>query len=159
YLSMAGVQVEISRSADAALALLRRYAAASIVVDAVIFALQGPAADAIAFRRAIAAEQGPGATPCLLLTAVDEGAQRGNALDAGFVAYLLMPIRRATLLRAVAEACGRSSGLADVSRLDAAPTTAAPADRDAALAAGQLILVAEDNATNQLVIARQFAQL
>jgi signal transduction histidine kinase/CheY-like chemotaxis protein len=159
YLSMAGARVEISWSADAALALLRRYAAASTVVDAVIFALQGPVTDAIAFRRAVAAEQGPGATPCLLLSAYDEPAQRGQALDAGFAAYLLMPIRRATLLRALAEARGRSPGLAEVSGSDAATTTAAPPDRDAALAAGQLILVAEDNATNQLVIARQLAQL
>jgi CheY-like chemotaxis protein/HPt (histidine-containing phosphotransfer) domain-containing protein len=49
--------------------------------------------------------------------------------------------------------------LADVSRSDAATTTAPAPDRDAALAAGQLILVAEDNPTNQLVIARQLAQL
>jgi CheY-like chemotaxis protein len=85
--------------------------------------------------------------------------QRGHALDAGFAAYFLMPIRRATLLRGLAEACGRSPGFADVSRFDAATTTAPPPDRDAALAAGQLILVAEDNSTNQLVIARQLAQL
>jgi signal transduction histidine kinase/CheY-like chemotaxis protein len=159
YLAMAGAQVEIGRSADAALALLRRYAAAGIVVDAVIFALRGPAADAIAFRRAAAPEQGVGSKPWLLLSAYDEATQRGHALDAGFTAYFPMPIRRATLLRGLAEACGRGPGFADVSRSDAAMTTAPPPDRDAALAAGQLILVAEDNPTNQLVIARQLAQL
>jgi CheY-like chemotaxis protein len=148
-----------SSGPHAALALLRRYAAAGIVVDAVIFALQRPATDAIAFCCAVAPEQGVGAKPCLLLTAYDEPMQRGHALDAGFAAYFLMPIRRATLLRGLAEACGRSPGFADVSRFDAATTTAPPPDRDAALAAGQLILVAEDNSTNQLVIARQLAQL
>jgi CheY-like chemotaxis protein/HPt (histidine-containing phosphotransfer) domain-containing protein len=115
--------------------------------------------DAFAFRRAVAAEQGLGAKPCLLLTAYDEPGQRGRALDAGFAGYFPMPARQAALLRGVAEVCGRSLGFSEVSRLDAATTSGEPPDRNAALAAGQLILVAEDNPTNQLVVARQLAQL
>jgi signal transduction histidine kinase/CheY-like chemotaxis protein len=47
---------------------------------------------------------------------------------------------------------------ANVSEAPSAIAVAAP-DRDAALAAGELILVAEDNSTNRMVLARQLAQL
>ncbi|MBI1779619.1 MAG: response regulator [Proteobacteria bacterium] len=159
YLSMAGAQVEIAHSAEAALDLLRRYAAADIVIDALIADLRLPGMDAFAFRRALDAEPGLGLRPCLMLTAFDEPGQRGRALDSGFAAYMTKPVRRATLLRAIAAACGRGQGLADHGRLGLDPIKIEPPSRDEALASGELILVAEDNPTNQLVITRQLAQL
>src|SRR5262249_35227774 len=61
-------------------------------------------------------------------------------------------------LRSVAISCGRAEALAeeDTPKVEG---VANPPDRDAALAAGELILVAEDNPTNQFVITRQLAQL
>jgi PAS domain S-box-containing protein len=159
YLSASGAQVEISHTTEAALSLMRRYAAASIVIDAVIVGTGIDGADADAFRGAGEKEYGPGKRPCLRLAAYDQPTQRGQARDAGFAAYLSMPVRQATLLRAIAEACGRGPGLADVSAPASAGTAEAPPDRDTAIAAGTLVLVAEDNPTNQLVIVRQLATL
>ncbi|HEX9461937.1 MAG TPA: response regulator [Alphaproteobacteria bacterium] len=154
-LSMAGAQVEISHTADAAVTLLRRFAAASIVVDALVVGL---GIDGFAVRRAVDAA-GIAPPPSLLLAAYDEPGQRARARAAGFAGYFAMPVRRATLLRAIAAACGRSGALDEVGSGAAATARAAAPDRAAALAAGELILVAEDNPTNQLVIMRQLTQL
>jgi len=56
-------------------------------------------------------------------------------------------------------AVGPSSMSASAASQSAAATAAVPPDRDKALAAGELILVAEDNSTNRMVLARQLAQL
>ena len=69
------------------------------------------------------------------------------------------PIRSAGLLRAVAVAAGRASPEIDYdAEIDALPKRAAPTP-DEALARGELILLAEDNVTNQDVIRRQLAVL
>jgi PAS domain S-box-containing protein len=159
YLSMAGAQVEVSHASDAGLALLRRYAAASIMVDVVIVGSAAPGMDAFAFLDAVDRSFGKRKRPCLLLDPFDEPARRGQALAAGFAAYLATPLHRLLLLRSIAESSGRSSALADAGGADADAATAAAPDRDTALAAGELVLVAEDNPTNQQVIGRQLAQL
>ena len=157
YLSLAGARVELAESAEAAIALARRFADSPVAIDAAIVDLRLPGMDGFELRRVLAAEPQP--IPCIMLTAYDEPGQRGRALAAGFAAYLTKPVRRATLLRSVAVSCGRAEAPVDddaVSRDYPAPE---PLDRAAALAAGQLILVAEDNPTNQFVITRQLAQL
>jgi PAS domain S-box-containing protein len=159
YLAMKGVQVEAVETAEAGLVLLRRYAAASLPVDAVLVDLKLPGMDGFAFRAALDAEAGLRARPCLLLTAHDDAGQRGRALEAGFVAYLTKPIRRSMLLPAVARACGRTLDSDAPTASHAGPLAAASIDRAAALAEGRLILVAEDNPTNQMVVARQLARL
>ncbi|MBV8538431.1 MAG: response regulator, partial [Alphaproteobacteria bacterium] len=159
YLAMKGVQVETVETAEAGLILLRRYAAASLPVDAILIDLKLPGMDGFAFRAALEAEAGLGARPCLLLTAHDDAGQRGRALDAGFVAYLTKPVRRSMLLPAVARACGRTVEDDVRPAAHAGPVAAAAVDRAKALAEGRLILVAEDNPTNQMVVARQLARL
>ena len=159
YLAIKGAQVEFADNAEAALALLRRYAAASIPVDAIIADLRLPGMDGFAFQRAVEYEFGAAARPCLLLTAYDDPGQRARALGAGFKAYMTKPVRRATLYGALAEACGRAPA-ADLADMSVEETVSiAPPDRTAALENGQLILVVEDNATNQMVVMRQLARL
>jgi PAS domain S-box-containing protein len=69
------------------------------------------------------------------------------------------PIRGAGLLRAVAVAAGRASPEIDyAAEIEALPKRAAPTPEEA-LARGELILLAEDNVTNQDVIRRQLAVL
>jgi PAS domain S-box-containing protein len=69
------------------------------------------------------------------------------------------PLRRAALLKAVAVAAGRASPETDiVPQPDLAPVVAAPSVEEA-LAAGRLILVAEDHRSNQEVIRRQLNRL
>jgi PAS domain S-box-containing protein len=159
YLTMKGAHVEIAGTAEAALALLRRHAAESIVVDAIVADMKLPAMDAFSFHRALEAEPDLRAGPCVLLTAYDEPDRRRRALDAGFAAYLTKPVRRATLVRTLAGACGRSHGFVAASVADARPVETAPPDRDSALASGRLILVVEDDPTSQDVVMRQLGRL
>jgi CheY-like chemotaxis protein/HPt (histidine-containing phosphotransfer) domain-containing protein len=156
---MKGVQVEVTESAESALVLLRRFAAASIVIDAVVVDLKLPGMDGFEFRQALYWEPALGVKPCILLTAYDDAGQRSKALGAGFAAYLTKPVRRLTLLRALAEACGRSHSLGEEVTTLAPETPEAAPDRETALAEGRLILVAEDNPTNQMVVTRQLARL
>jgi signal transduction histidine kinase/DNA-binding response OmpR family regulator len=158
YLTMAGAQAEIAESAEDSITLLRRFSKASIVVDVLIVDFKLPGMDGFKLREVLSAEPGLAARPCILLTAYDDPGMRGEALAAGFSAYLTKPVRRTSLLRAVAAACGRyrdETGLED----NAAVAVIEPPARDVALAAGHLILVAEDNPTNQMVIQRQLARL
>ncbi len=159
YLSLAGAQVEIAHNAERALALLRRYAEAGIAVDAAVVDLKLPGMDGFAFRQAVATDADLRDKPCLLLTAYDEPDLRGRALAAGFAVYLTKPVRRATLLRGILAAVGRGEAEPEADLAEAAATTSAPPDRAAALAAGELILVVEDNPTSQLLVVRQLAQL
>jgi CheY-like chemotaxis protein len=76
----------------------------------------------------------------------------------GFLAPLIKPIRGAVLARTVAAALGRTTSEA----AETPEAGAAPARRmspEEAQACGRLILVAEDNAVNRLVIAKQLTEL
>ncbi|MCP5367137.1 MAG: response regulator [Hyphomicrobiales bacterium] len=85
------------------------------------------------------------------------GATHANLLSAGFADALTRPVRRDAFLAALAVAAGRRQRsalrLAEAGR-PLAQMLAAPSEAQA-LAAGQLILVAEDHPTNQEVILRQ----
>jgi two-component system, sensor histidine kinase and response regulator len=158
YLAAKGAYIEIADTAEAGLDLLGRLAALSMAVDAIVIDLKLPGMDAFEFRWRLGAQPDLKAIPALLLTAYDEAGQRGRALAAGFAAYLTKPVRQATLLRVLAGACGRG---------DAAPEAAGPEpdtaeiapSREAALANGSLVLVAEDNPTGQMVIQRQLTRI
>ena len=150
YLSAARVQVETARTTDDGLARLR--AATHASVDAVFVGAGAPGMTPFAFRDAI------GETPCILVAPFEEPGQRGRALQAGFAAYFGLPTRRGSLLRGLASVCGRPDGGPAGGLYADAPTAPVP-DRQAALAAGTLILVADDNPTNRLVVARQLAEL
>ena len=159
YLSLAGAQVDLARNGEAALALLRRYADAEIAVDALLVDFRLPGMNGLELRRRLDAEPAFAGKPCIMLTAYDEAEQRREALAVGFAAYLTKPVRRGTLLRAIASACGRGAAPVDkVSPQGARPAVQAP-DRASAIADGVLVLVAEDNPTNQMVITLQLSQL
>ncbi len=76
---------------------------------------------------------------------------------AGFFATLTVPVRRHRFWRILAAALGRADLDARAGSQDV-DIGWAPPPLDEALAAGTAILVAEDNATNQLVVARLLNQ-
>ena len=86
----------------------------------------------------------------------------GNAVPATLVqdefTVLTKPVRSRTLARAVAAAVDQEIALS-VRRPEAPEQQSAPLERPEALTQGRLILVAEDNPTNRLVIAKQLQRL
>jgi PAS domain S-box-containing protein len=97
--------------------------------------------------------------PVVLLTTA--GGERNTAGDTGHV-VVNRPPRREALTRAVAVIAGRASPdiahAVETGDLAGMLDTSLP-DVDAARASGTLVLVAEDNPTNRLVVERQLALL
>ena len=155
YLGAEGAHVEWVDSAEAALSRLRGRGAK---VDVLVVDYKLPGIDGFALRQQVAESRTLATIGMVLVTAYDDRGQRRRALEAGFKSYLTKPVRRAVLLRAVEIALGRADG--DESAADEAPVDrGAPADRNLALAEGRLILVAEDNPTNQMLVRRQLERL
>ncbi|CAK0771040.1 hypothetical protein WCLP8_4670001 [uncultured Gammaproteobacteria bacterium] len=96
----------------------------------------------------------------LVLIALSDYSELDQILSRlGVSAVLYRPVRRHALVRAVALAAGRAAPA--VKAVAEAPglTTFSPPEIEQARAAGALILIAEDNLTNQVVIRRQLDQL
>ncbi len=155
YLAASGAEVV---EADEALSALSAVRDADRPFDVAVVDLLLPGLDGLQLLNMLKAEPNFAETRAVLLTAYDDAEKRRAALDAGAAAYLLKPVRRATLVSAVAAAArgepmawsGASTEPGEAARL---PT------REEALAAGRLILVAEDNETNRLLIHRQLERL
>ena len=97
----------------------------------------------------------PNAT--LLLTTSSADALETYQHERGLFDVVVKPIRAAVLLRAVSLAAERKCDIELAPAAQSVPRKAV--DRATALAQGILILVAEDNPTNRLVIGKQLEQL
>jgi len=154
YLGAEGAETEWFESGEAALSRLRQ----GKKIDVLVADYKLPGIDGFALHQAMAESQKLAGIGAVLLTAYDDRGQRRRALEAGFKAYLTKPVRRAVLLRAIEIALGRAES--EETAADETPVDpSAPADRNLALAEGRLILVAEDNPTNQMLIRRQLERL
>ena len=101
--------------------------------------------------------------PAILQTAFDKRGQGEAAVQAGFAAYLTKPTRRAQVIDAIASAIlptaaptpvvQPTAGPATVSTVPTAPQAPAP------VKSGSLILLVEDNVTNQIMTLRQLEKL
>ena len=95
----------------------------------------------------------------VVTTHCDDVGLTAAAEGLGIAEVLFKPVRREVLERAVARAAGRLSAEAGGGLVPASSVVMTPPGRDEAQAAGALILVAEDNPTNQIVIRQQFLRL
>ena len=96
----------------------------------------------------------------VVLTTHDDDVGLTAAAEAvGVTEVLFKPVRRQVLERAVARAAGRLAPERTNQLPAAAFGEVEPPSRERAEAAGALILIAEDNPTNQMVIRQQFKRL
>jgi signal transduction histidine kinase/CheY-like chemotaxis protein/HPt (histidine-containing phosphotransfer) domain-containing protein len=145
YLRAADAEVVVAEGAHAALDLLEQAAEAGRPFDAALVAYSLPGIDGLVLGETIRGTPVLYATRLVLASDADIAGLRKKALDRGFDAYLLDPVRRDSLVRAVS-----GEALAPTKRV--AGAAARPANR-------YCILVAEDNPTNRAVLARQLAKL
>jgi len=94
-------------------------------------------------------EDAPEGGPCVLV-----GARQGGREDGGRAVRLARPYDAADLRLAVGRAAGLIAAQAPPARASAARVRHAAPPRDEAALRGVLVLVAEDNPTNRVVIAR-----
>jgi two-component system, sensor histidine kinase and response regulator len=148
YLSSRGARVAGAGSGPAALQTLREAVERGDPFELVVIDFHMPGMDGLELATAIRREPRLCDVRIVMLTSVGE--HRAAAREAGVKHYLTKPVRRARLLEMVAEA------LAD------APPAAPAAQPASPIAAGEpsgpLVLVAEDNEVNQLVICGMLAK-
>jgi len=112
-----------------------------------------------AFGQNILADPSLSKTKLVLITPYGSQASQEKVGDPCFFGYLSKPLRRDTLWRMVAAAIGLVSRENVVSRYNEQSSILVPPDVEEARTAGVLILVAEDNATNQVVIRKLLDKL
>ena len=95
----------------------------------------------------------------VLTTHLDDVGLTAAAEKLGVAEVLFKPVRREVLVRAVARAAGRLAPESGSGRALTSTDAMVPPAADEARAADALILIAEDNPTNQIVIRQQFQRL
>ena len=161
YLGHLGAQVAVVASTDGALAAVRAAALAGWCYDVVLMDGAQDFKLRVSVARALLAAAGSAAPTRIVMVAphATYSAAASDAREAGLFATLAKPVRRGALWRTVAAAANR--GFLDDVEEDTgrADETYIPPTMEEAAAAGALILVAEDNPTNQVVIRRLMERL
>jgi len=162
YLSSWTMRADTANNARLALLRLRAAYADGAPYAAMITDLAMPDMDGFALTRAIKRDPKLAQTPVVLLTAYDERGQGEQALHAGFAAYLTKPVRQSQLFDALASAVTSK-------RMPATDDAARDMDAELERAHAQLgqhkplgdkmVLVAEDNPANRMVVELQLHRL
>jgi PAS domain S-box-containing protein len=161
YLGHLGAQVAVVASTDGALAAVRAASLAGWSYDVVLMDGTDDVRLRITVARALLAAAGSTAQTRVVMVAPHPSfaSAARAARAAGLFATLPKPVRRWELWRITAAAAGRASLETDEDEhLGMDEIYLAPSVSEAA-AAGALILVAEDNPTNQVVIRRLMDRL
>jgi two-component system, sensor histidine kinase and response regulator len=143
YLRSGGVESAVAESGAEALTVMHAAARAGAPFGVVVLDAQMPEMDGLDLAAAI--RQAPSLRGARLVMLTSTGDHRDRARELGIAAYLTKPVRRARLLEAVADA---ARGPQDD------PSASEPVEDAVSVvpSPGARVLVAEDNAVNQLVI-------
>ena len=131
--------------------MLLRAAAQGEPYDVAIIDFRMPELDGIELGRDISGDDRTASTGLILVTAYDDAERGKSAQAAGFVDYLIKPIRQMQLYVSVAKAID--------ARVDAIAPALPPAIVEAVCSRSERILLVEDNAVNQRLALRQLAKL
>ncbi|PKU25391.1 hybrid sensor histidine kinase/response regulator [Telmatospirillum siberiense] len=162
YLEFHGARTSIALSAADLLAECRRSAEAGQAYDLVLIDSDFGGGGCLDLGSQLLHDQAFGGVRPVLVASRAQRSTRPEAVRRGFVRTVTKPIRRDGLAHSLAAVVGRRSGRPDTPPLE--PADAARFDwvkpsGDEAMAAGALILVAEDNPTNQLVMQKLMGRL
>jgi PAS domain S-box-containing protein len=139
-----GCRHALAADGEAALVLLHEAASSGDPFDLVLLDHQMPKMDGETVARLILADEALRATLLVMLTSLGQRGDAGRAHAVGFAAYLTKPIKSSQLYDCLATVLGHRAGLEPARRPIVTRHSLADARR-------ARILVAEDNATNQMV--------
>ncbi len=160
YLSAAGMSCRQAGDAIQALEHLRISQRDNLPFDLAIVDLMMPGADGFALQEAMSREMTV-LPRQIMLTAFDQPGMRNRAINEGFSAYLVKPVRKALLLKAIEDLRAIQPAPSDAppgvaeSQVAAAPS-AAPRTIDPAACR---LLIVEDSPINQKLTLAQLARL
>ncbi len=153
YLESWGIAAVEAHTGPEALASLRQAVATGQPYDVALVDLVMRGQDGFALAQAIRQDPALLSLSLLMITSYDEDAQKERALRSGFAAYLLKPVRQSQLLDALTEA------VLDDPAARLTYQAAAGARRPAPAVEAPLVLLAEDNPTNQKLAILQLEKL
>ncbi len=149
YLRSWDMQAVAASGGAEALSILSRDLECADPIDLVLVDLTMPLMDGFEFARQVKGNPALAGLPLILITAFDTGGQDERAIHAGFQAYLTKPIKRSSLLDTITAAA------LGAARREPAPREQPMSSEEVAIrtrsAAGQVILLVEDNPVNQRV--------
>ncbi|WP_346343992.1 response regulator [Magnetospirillum sulfuroxidans] len=156
YLGHLGAQVAVVASTDGALAAVRAAALAGWNYDVVLMDAGAEHQIRVPMAASLRLAAGDQTTTQVVLMAAHATypAVAAAVREAGLFATLSKPIRRNSLWRVVGAAANRAFLADETEETTDLSESFTPPTHDEAAAAGCLILVAEDNPTNQVVIRR-----
>ena len=164
-----GMSVTEASGGDQALAALARAAEAGRPFDVVITDYQMPGMSGEALACALRADEAFAGLPVIAASSLSDRQAQGEPLKSLFDAWLTKPLRASQLMDAVAtvlydRSVGRAQGAATAMRSAAegdgeAPTAEGLRGPDGPDAALPLVVIAEDNVVNQLVVASMLKPL
>ncbi len=157
--SLTGAAVTVAENAAAGFDALRRALESGIPMQVAVLDHDPGILDGLALVDALACIPGLDATRIVLATGREDAGVTAAAKRLGVAEVLHKPVRRDVLRAAVARASGRAAPESVPAALHADVGAVLPPTPGEALTAGALILVAEDNPTNQIVIRKQLEQL
>jgi signal transduction histidine kinase/HPt (histidine-containing phosphotransfer) domain-containing protein len=151
YTSSWGMRCQAVPSLDAAMNALRIASEAGDPFDLAIVELVMPDMAGMEFLRALQADPVLSKTKLILCTSEDKGRLGEGALEAGFSAYLIKPLKQSRLLDCIALVLNAST---DASKATASTYMPPRLNTTAEMSVFQktgMVLVAEDNPVNQKV--------
>jgi two-component system, sensor histidine kinase and response regulator len=147
YCQAWGMDVSIADTGETALNLLNDALAEGHPYDMAIIEMLLPGIDGLGLGRAIRADAGFAGLKLILLTERDRRQAQELALKAGFNTSLSKPVRQSLLLDAISDVIAKEAEIEPLSVQASRPLD----EYHSALKDNRLVLLAEDNPTNQKV--------
>ncbi|KJH69932.1 PAS domain S-box protein [Aliterella atlantica] len=144
-----GMQVGEADSASAAMVALQQAKGQNLPYDLVAIDMQMPEVDGITLGAQIRAS-GFADLPLIMLTSTNQRDEVKNALDVGFAAYLVKPVKPSRLFDTIVNILGSPEIEPQIQQIEAVPSQSQSSLR---------ILLAEDNLVNQKVAIKQLKSI
>ncbi|MCF4966563.1 GAF domain-containing protein [Nostoc sp. CMAA1605] len=159
-----GMQVDQAESADAAIKAMIAACQQNKPYDVVLIDMQMPCIDGLDLGKQIKANLAIAEIPLIMLTSTNQREEVNQALNIGFAAYLVKPVKASRLFDIIMKVLGNKDGVLrqDLKVINQQPEINNTDQKNNHCATSSLkvkILLAEDNLVNQKVALKQLQSL